>query len=323
MQKGAAKRGAAMWATVAMGDKRAPDGADVTGAVAAAEVGGTSRFAELPGVRLHYVEAGRGPLVVLLHGFPNFWYLWRRQIPALVEAGYRVIAPDLRGYNLSSRPSRVRDYAVGAVAGDVAALIRHVGERRAVVAGHDWGGVVAWRLASEHGAVVSRVAVLNAPHPARFAEELRTPDQLARSSYAFFFQLPLLPELVLRAFGFAAIRRVLRGDPARGAFGDAEIDLHVRALSMPGALRSSVHYYRAAGRSVVGEVRRAARRTIDVPVLLLWGERVPFLRVELTEGLGRWVHRLEVRRVAGAGHWVMADAPDVVNRALIEFARQG
>jgi pimeloyl-ACP methyl ester carboxylesterase len=306
-----------------MGDKRASDAAGVTGALGAAEVGGTSRFAELPGARLHYVEAGRGPLVVLLHGFPNFWYLWRRQIPALVEAGHRVVAPDLRGYNLSSRPSRVRDYAVGAVAGDVAALIRHVGERRAVVVGHDWGGVVAWRLAAEHADTVSRVAVLNAPHPARFADELRTLDQLARSSYAFFFQLPWLPELALRAFDFAAIRRALRGEPARGAFTDAEIDLHVRAFSMPGALRSALHYYRAAGRSVGGEARRASHRMIELPVLLLWGERDPFLRIELTEGLGRWARELEVRRVKGAGHWLMADAPDEVNRALVEFARGG
>src|SRR5207248_3278599 len=123
------------------------------------------RYAVVNGVRLHYVEAGAGPLMVLLHGFPEFWYSWRHQIPALAAAGFRVIAPDLRGYNLSAKPPAVHSYRIEALVGDVAALIRHAGERRAAVAGHDWGGVLAWYLPLYHPDVVDRLIVLNAPHP--------------------------------------------------------------------------------------------------------------------------------------------------------------
>src|SRR5579884_3024966 len=159
----------------------------------------THRHASVNGVRLHYVEAGRGPLVVLLHGFPEFWYSWRHQIPALAAAGFRVLAPDLRGYNESDKPPGVAAYGLERVAGDVAALVRHAGERRAAVVGHDWGGGIAWWLAMHRPDVVGRLAVLNAPHPAAFRRELRTPGQLLRSWYVFFFQLPALPEWLFRA----------------------------------------------------------------------------------------------------------------------------
>src|SRR5215213_1487050 len=166
------------------------------------------RYADLGDVRLHYVEAGEGPLVLLLHGFPQFWYAWRHQIPALVGAGFRVVAPDLRGYNLSAKPPGVESYALDVLAADVADLVGRVGERSAIVVGHDWGAAIAWRVASRHAAAVARVVAINGPHPRAFARELRTLDQLLRSSYIGFFQLPWLPEVAIRAGDFALIERL-------------------------------------------------------------------------------------------------------------------
>src|SRR5688572_23529892 len=152
-------------------------------------------YAELGTVRLHYVEQGEGPLVVLLHGFPEFWYGWRHQIGPLAEAGLRVVAPDMRGYNLSSKPRGRGQYDIALLARDVAELIEERGARRAHVAGPDWGGAVAWATAGLHREAVDRLAILNAPHPRVFIEHLKDPRQLARSWYMGFFQLPYLPEL--------------------------------------------------------------------------------------------------------------------------------
>jgi len=188
--------------------------------------------ADVGEVRLHGVEAGRGPLVLLLHGFPEFWYGWRHQIPPLAAAGYRVVAPDLRGYNRSDPPRGIRNYRMASLIGDVEGLIRVLGEDRAVVVGHDWGGVVAWETAMRFPARVEGLVVLNAPHPAAFARELRTLDQLRRSWYAFFFQIPGLPEAILRAGDFALIRRIFLEEPRRrGAFRDEDVSAHVQSLA--------------------------------------------------------------------------------------------
>lgn len=177
----------------------------------------THRYADLGDVRLHYVEAGEGPLVVLLHGFPQFWYMWRFQIPALAEAGFRVIVPDMRGYNLSEKLPKVADYRVELLARDVERLIEACGARSAAVVGHDWGAMVAWMAAMLHPERVERLGILNVPHPERFARGLLRPPQLLRSSYMFFFQVPRLPEKVLAAGHFApydtrcAMSRFVRG----------------------------------------------------------------------------------------------------------------
>jgi len=185
----------------------------------------THRYADLGDVRLHYVEAGEGPLVLLLHGFPQFWYEWRHQIPALLEAGFRVVAPDMRGYNLSDKPPGVRAYRVELLARDVERLILACGERTAAVVGHDWGAIVAWITAMRHPGRVGRLAILNVPHPARFPDVLLSPEQLLRSSYVLFFQIPQLPEEVIRAGDFALLRSALRRDPVRaGAFTAKDIE---------------------------------------------------------------------------------------------------
>jgi pimeloyl-ACP methyl ester carboxylesterase len=269
------------------------------------------------GLRLHYVAAGAGPLVVLLHGFPEFWYSWRHQLPALAGAGFRAVAPDLRGYNESDKPVGVNHYRLGLLADDVARLVRQLGAERAVVVGHDWGGAVAWKVAMDYRAVVDRLVILNAPHPAAFLRELRCPTQWLRSAYVLFFQLPWLPERLLATGDFALLERGLRRQPTRaGAFGPEDIARYKEALARPGALTAALNYYRAVFRYPRESFNT---RIVRAPTLLLWGERDPYLGVRLTEGLGRWVPDLRVVRVPQASHWLQNDAPERVNQELLHF----
>jgi epoxide hydrolase 4 len=280
------------------------------------------RTALVNGVRLHYVEAGAGPLVLLLHGFPEFWYSWRRQLPALAAAGFRALAPDLRGYNLSDKPRGVPAYRLRALMDDVAGLIRHSGADRAVVVGHDWGGVLAWHLPHYHPDLVDRLIVLNAPHPAAYRRELRHGRQALKSWYVLFFQVPGLPEQLFSFGDYALVGRVLRRQPVHpGAFTAEDVRRYKHALSRPGALTAALNYYRAALRH---DFRAAARtaRPIPTPTLLLWGEQDPYLSPRLTEGLGPWVPNLRVVRIPDASHWLQNDVPERVNRLMIDFLHE-
>lgn len=272
------------------------------------------RYLDLATVRLHYAEAGEGPLVVLLHGFPDFWYSWRHQIPALVAAGFRVVAPDLRGYNLSGKPAGVGAYTADAVAGDVAELIAACGAERAAVVGHDWGAGIAWVFAMRHPALLTRLGILNVPHPAVIVRALRTtPRQLLRSWYMFFFQIPGLPEAMFRAGHYALLRRTLGQDPA---FTAADIDRYVEAASEPGALTGAINYYRAAFRH---PFRQTDLCRIEAPVQVIWGDRDPYLLPALAAPPPQWVPGARVERIADAGHWVHIDQPDRVNHLLTAF----
>ncbi len=228
----------------------------------------THRMVDVGEVTLHVAEAGTGPLVVLLHGFPEFWYGWRHQIPALAAAGYRVAAPDLRGYGLSDKPRGEAAYGGPALTGDVAGLVRALGEQRAVVVGHDWGGVIAWLTAMSRPEVVDRLVVANAPHPAVFGRALASPAQLLRSSYMGFFQLPAVPELLLGAGGATVLRRLLRAATVRpDAFTEADLARYAEAFAEPGALSGALAYYRSMGRSLAadGGARLAARLRRQAP----------------------------------------------------------
>src|SRR4051812_30503715 len=248
-------------------------------------------------IPLHFEEARPARAeptghVVLLHGFPEFSYAWRRQLPALAAAGYRTLAPDLRGYGRSRKPPRVCDYRIDLLVADVVSLIDRECGGRAHVVGHDWGGVIAWWLAMHHPRAVDRLVILNAPHPAAYLRELRRPGQLLRSWYAFFFQVPRLPEALIRLWNFRSLRDLFRRGPARSAaFSEGDIDRYVEAFSRPGALTAAINYYRAAFRGGPGNVSRSMR-TIDIPTLLIWGERDRYLVPDLTRGLERWVTRL-------------------------------
>ena len=272
-------------------------------------------------MRLHLCEAGPadGRPVVLLHGFPEFSYSWRHQIPFLADAGFRVIAPDLRGYNLSDKPPRVADYRTEPLVADVIGLIEQTSSGRATLVGHDWGGIIAWFAAMRHPERIEKLIILNAPHPAAYLRELRKPSQLLRSWYAMFFQLPWLPERVMRWNDYAALRKLFRFGPARtSTTPEADVQRYVEALAHPGALTAMINYYRAAMRSGRSTIERQLV-PIRVPTLLIWGDRDRYLVPELTEGLEHWVPNLRIERLSNATHWVQNDEPEEVNRLLLEF----
>lgn len=284
--------------------------------------------ARVDGVDIHYVAEGDpgDQLVLFLHGFPEFWYAWRHQLPALAEAGYHAVAPDLRGYNESSKPGNVEDYAVERLVDDVAALVEQFGHGDAVIVGHDWGGIVAWETAIRRPDVLGKLAVLNAPHPGAYLRGLRrNPTQLRKSWYAFFFQLPWLPERVLARNDYASLDGMLRGT-APDAFSEADVERYKDALAKRGALTAALNYYRAGGSfgdpaTLLRELVPAFARntTIEsVPTLVLWGERDAALEPGLAD-VAPWVRDLRVERFPEASHWIQADVPEAVNEELLAF----
>jgi len=271
-------------------------------------------YAEVGDVTLHYVEAGDGPLVVLLHGFPEFWYGWRRQVAPLVEAGFRVVAPDLRGYNLSAKPDGFTAYTADKVAADIRGLIFALGAESALVVGHDWGGSVAWTLAMNYPEVVDRLAILNAAHPRKLNEGLRHPSQLLRSWYFFYFQSPRLPERRARARHWRFFKRFMRD--ARPPYTDDELDSYVEAWSQPGAATGMIDYYRAAVR--LGSKQEVL--PISAPTLVIWGQRDRYLGPKLAEPHHEDVPNLDrVERLPEASHWVHHDEAERVNELLVDF----
>ncbi len=283
-------------------------------------------YADLGEVRLHYVETGPedGRPVVLLHGFPDFWYSWRHQLPALAAAGFRAIAPDMRGYNLSSKPRGVPAYEPRRLAADIRDLIRERGFERACVAGHDWGAAVAWALAMGHPEVMERLAILNVPHPRLMLEALRRPGrQLAKSWYMFFFQLPWLPERAVRAGDWRAFRYGFERDARPGAFTPADIDRYREAWSQPGAATATINYYRASMRRPPALKRAGGSGSgglgpVTAPTLVIWGEHDRYLSSALAEPRREDVPGLtRVVRIPEASHWVQHDEPERVSELLI------
>src|SRR3954467_2935827 len=282
-------------------------------------VGGEGRegYAEVGDVSLHYVEAGEGPLIVLLHGFPEFWYGWRLQIASLGGAGYRVVAPDTRGYNLSSKPEGFEAYGVDLLADDIRGLIAALGADSARLVGHDWGGSIAWTTAMNHPEVVDRLAILNAAHPRRLSEGLKHPSQLRKSWYFFFFAVPGLPEDVVQARDWHFFRHFLQ--EANPAYTPEEIERYVEAWSQPGAASGMINYYRASVRQSQKEAV-AKLRPISAPTLVIWGEQDSYLGSDLAEPERADVPNLDrVERLADASHWVHHDEAERVNELLLDF----
>ena len=278
-------------------------------------------FVPTNGLTLHVVQCGPpgGPLVVLLHGFPEFWVSWRQQIQVLAAAGYRVWAPDQRGYNLSDRPGRVRDYAIDQLAADIIGLLDAAGAAQAVIVGHDWGAAVAWHLAARHPGRIRRTAVLNVPHPLVFGRALRhSRRQLRKSWYVFFFQLPSLPEVFLRWRNFQAGRQILRSSSRRGTFSAADLSEYTAAWAQPGALRGMINWYRAAGRHArqLGRVGRVAG-----PLLIIWGEKDTFLEADLARQSLAYCAAGQLEYL-DATHWVQHEEPEKVNQLLLEFLNE-
>ncbi len=271
------------------------------------------------GVRLHAVAAGPedGPVVVLLHGFPEFWKSWSRVIGPLAEAGYRVMVPDQRGCNLSDKPAKVADYRLELLAQDVLGILDQLGVQQGFIAGHDFGASVAWWLAVFHPGRFRAAAILNVPHPLVMQRKLqRSLAQMRRSWYMFFFQLPVLPERWFTANGCRVGTRLLVGSSRPGTFSAGDLDDYREAWSRPGALRAMIHWYRAAFRFALPR-RSPAQWRVSVPLLVLWGEDDAFLGAEMAaESLelcddGRCV------MFPGVSHWIQHEEPERVARELI------
>ena len=280
------------------------------------------RFVETNGVRLHCVTAGAGPLVVLLHGFPEFWYSWRHQIPALAGAGFRVVAPDLRGYNESDKPEGIEAYRMSHIVEDIAGLVRAFSAERAAIVGHDWGGAAAYAVAMLHPELTEKLAVLNCPHPARFGQALAGGDleQLRKSWYMFFFQLPHAPEALLRANGFRFLREFAYGNARKGTFTPKDLRVFVEAFAKPGALTAALNWYRAMFRNGLPPAREYPK--IAAPTLVIWGTRDHFLGTGLSRGMRRYFSGpFALRSLEGVSHWVQQEAPARVNALLIRFLR--
>lgn len=271
-------------------------------------------------VDLHAVAAGPedGPVVVLLHGFPEFWYSWHRQIEPLSAAGFRVIVPDQRGYNLSSKPVGVSSYAIPKLVSDVITIADQLGQRKIFLAGHDWGAAVAWSTALLHPQRIAKLVVLNVPHPSVMRKFLRTrPRQLLRSWYMFFFELPRLPEVLFSAFNFRAGSRSLLRSSRPGTFSAEDLAQYRSAWSQPGALTAMINWYRALFRTRT----KFPDKTVRVPTRILWGERDDFLLTEMAHESLRYCTSAELFTFTNATHWLQHEEPARVSELLIDFFR--
>ena len=271
-------------------------------------------------IALHAVAAGPldGPAVILLHGFPEFWYSWHKQIEPLAAAGFRVIVPDQRGYNTSSKPREVACYALPQLVSDVRAIADQLGQQRFFLAGHDWGAAVAWGVALLHPERLLKLAILNVPHPSVMHRYLvKNRRQLRKSWYIFFFQVPYLPEAFLSASNFRKGIASLAGTSRRGTFTPGDFAQYRAAWSQPGAMTAMINWYRAAFRH-----RPSFRdRTVRVPTRILWGQRDAFLMFEMADDSLRYCTAAELIPFPEATHWLHHEEPARVSELLIDFFR--
>jgi pimeloyl-ACP methyl ester carboxylesterase len=306
-------------------------------------------FADVNGVRIHYASAGAGPgagaatdattgaskLIIFLHGFPEFWYAWREQ---LLEFGRDcfAVAPDMRGYNLSSKPAEVERYEIAQLVGDVCALVAHLGAKSCVLVGHDWGGVVAWAAAIACPEVVEKLVIINSPHPGIFQRELaENPAQQQASQYMHILRSPEA-EAQISANNFALFQEGILGEGLRqGYFTEADRRAYVEAWSAPGALTGGLNYYRAAkispfaaqaGPPTGGASDEASRMKLNfpslevlAPTLVIWGEKDRYLLTGNLNGLDRYVRNLRVERIPDGTHWVVHEKPALVNSLIHDF----
>jgi pimeloyl-ACP methyl ester carboxylesterase len=286
----------------------------------------THGYAAVNGIRLHYAESGSADdLVILLHGFPEFWYAWQKQLIALSE-NFHVVAPDMRGYNLSDKPARVEDYRIDKTAADVIGLIDHFGAKQAAIVGHDWGAGVAWAIAQKHPERVSKLAVLQVPLLAAWRANL-TLKQLLRSWYMFFFQIPRLPEWLIARQNFRVIERTFQDKVGRkNSYTQQDVERYKEAARKPGAMTAAVNYYRANffDRFLPRKQTRNNGRDgrIRVPTLFIFGEQDFAIIPATVRGLEKYIDA-EYRevRIPDCGHWVQNEAPEEVNAALLEFLK--
>lgn len=270
------------------------------------------------GIKLHYVTQGEGPLMLMLHGFPEFWYSWRHQIPEFAQY-FKVVALDLRGYNDSDKPSEQSAYVMDEFVLDVRGVIKGLGYEKCVLVGHDWGGMIAWNFAYSHPEMVERLIILNLPHPAKFAQGFTTPQQLLKSFYIFVFQLPWLPELLLQSSDYQSIETAFKGMAIdKTTFTKADIDAYKDAAAKRGALTAMLNYYRNIFQQ---KMLKPDWGILEVPTLMIWGEKDTALGKELTYGTEAFVRDFQIKYIPNCSHWVQQEQPKLVNQYMREFLR--
>jgi epoxide hydrolase 4 len=279
----------------------------------------TSTYIETNGIRLHAMTAGPedGEPVILLHGFPEFWYSWRKQIQPLADAGFRVLAPDQRGYNLSDKPPGIRNYQLDRLVKDIVGLIDHLGVEKVSLIGHDWGAAVAWTLAIQYPEKLNRLVILNVPHPGIRKSIIKViPKQVLKSWYIGFFQIPFLPEYLLRANNWAAAGRALVKSSRPGTYNLVDLQKYREAWSEGSAITSMLNWYRAMLRFPSAGLSGAR---ITIPVRMLWGVHDVALSRELAAHSIDLCEDGRLTYFENATHWVHQEEPEEVNRLIIEF----
>src|SRR5580658_9575912 len=287
-------------------------------------------FADVNGLRLHYVTEGKGPLIIFLHGFPEFWYEWKDQLPEFAK-DHRAVAPDMRGYNLSAKPADVDAYQMKNLVEDVRALAEHLGYKKFTLVGHDWGGGVAWSFAIAHPEYLEKLVIVNCPHPAILARELAgNPAQQKASQYMLLFR-SAQAEQTLSANNYAFLVEGVLGDGLKtGVFSEADKQAYIEAWSQPGALTGGLNYYRAAnlgppppqkeGEAPTASASSgsafgldAASLIVKVPTLVIWGEKDTALLTGNLDGMDKFVPDLTIKRIPDGSHWVIHENPALVN----------
>lgn len=268
------------------------------------------------GINLHYVTQGEGDLILFLHGFPEFWYSWRKQIPEFAR-DHKAVAIDLRGYNDSDKPAGNDAYRMSEFVADVKGVIEGLGYQRCTLVGHDWGGAIAWNFAYTYPQMLNQLVILNLPHPAKFSQGLTTPQQLLKSWYIFFFQLPALPEFLIQLDDYKVLESAFLGMAVnKDAFTKEDIQQYKDAIAKRGALTSTINYYRNAFQSgIVGK----SWGVLEVPTLMIWGEKDTALGKELTYGTEQYVKDFRIRYIPNCSHWVQQEQPELVNQYIREF----
>lgn len=279
-----------------------------------------SQYIEVNGLNFHVKVAGSegGELVVLLHGFPEFWYGWKNQIDVLADKGYRVVVPDQRGYNKSGKPEGVSEYHIDKLGRDVVDIIHHFNQDSAIIIGHDWGGAVGWHLASTKPEAVKKFIAINIPHPAVMPEVMkRHPKQIFKSLYILFFQIPKLPEKFLSIGNYKYMERALKQSSNKNTFSEADLKEYQNAWSREGALTGMLNWYRTAPVSL-----NSLERKVKVPVQIIWGVGDQFLSKELAEASFKLLESGNIAWIENATHWVNHEQPEMVNRHIIRFLEE-
>jgi len=283
------------------------------------------KYADVNNIRVHYVTVGKGKLIMFLHGFPEFWYEWKNQL-AEFERNYQAVAPDMRGYNLSSKPVEVEQYRMKYLVEDIRALAEHLGHKKFILVAHDWGGGVAWPFAMRHPEYLEKLIIINAVHPATFIRELRDNTAQQKASQYILVYRTDEAEDILAGNNYAILVDNLLEDGIRqGYFTEEDKKAYIKAWSQPGALTGGLNYYRAAhlgsftGESDVSLSVDPSLFMVNVPTLVIWGEKDKWLLTGNLEGLEKYVPDLAIKRIPDGSHWVIHEKPGLVNTYIREF----